>query len=69
MEALGAEGCSHISGYLKVRWEYIDNVDALSNIVSVGDYVEFVSTALTNIDGLANLETIGSDLVILNNII
>ena len=67
VEALGAEACSHITGYLKIRWEYIDNVDALSSIVSVDDYVEFVSTALTNIDGLANLETIGGDLIIVNN--
>ncbi len=67
VEALGAEGCTTVEGSLEIKDSTnITNLDALSNLASIG-YLKILSnSSLTNLDGLANV-TNASTLEITDN--
>jgi hypothetical protein len=60
--------CTVITGSLIIENTSLTNIDGLSNITSVGGYVQISNNAsLTNIDGLSNLTSVEVDLNIYNN--
>ena len=59
--------CINIYGELRVFGDDVTNVDSLIQIEYVSQFVHIRDSALENIDGLANLEGIGHNMVITNN--
>ena len=58
-------GCTEIEGDVTIYGPLIYNLDGLSNITSMGGYLDINSCiSLTNLDGLSNLTNIGSHLMI-----
>ena len=62
VDALGAEGCDSVSGYLFIyNSTDITNVNGLANLTSVGGYLRIEDNlALTNLSGLANITSVGN---------
>ena len=71
IDALGAEGCDTITGALSIRTygssiADVNNVDALTSIISIAGGLTIEHTSLTNVNGLANLESVGGNLAIMD---
>jgi len=61
-ETAVADGCTSISGELRVQNTSHSNVDSLSALTAVGgDLIMRDNDALTNIDGLSALTSVGGD--------
>jgi hypothetical protein len=62
------ENCAVITGGLRIEGTSLANVDSLSKLTSVGDYLEINgNSALTNLDGLSNLTSVGGALAMYDN--
>src|SRR5690606_39044436 len=60
--------CTEITGFLYINGITITDLSPLSNIQSIGGFLEIGSNSqLTNLDGLSNLTEIGGDLTIQGN--
>ena len=72
VDALGATGCSHVSGHVEITSysanDPINNLDSLSNLTSIGGQLLRISyTSIVDLDGLHNLATFGWRLVVEEN--
>ncbi|MFC2088909.1 choice-of-anchor D domain-containing protein, partial [Calditrichota bacterium] len=56
----GATGCNVVTGYLIIKGSDITNLDALSNLISVGSLSVTKCAALINLDGLSNLISVSN---------
>src|SRR5690606_37000947 len=60
--------CTEISGSLKINGNDITDLSPLSNLTSVGGYLQINDNSnLTNLDGLSNLTSVGGNLFISAN--
>ena len=71
VDALGATGCSHVSGDVEITSystdDPISNLDSLSNLTSIGGQLTISYTSIVDLDGLHNLATFGWRLVVEEN--
>jgi UDP-3-O-[3-hydroxymyristoyl] glucosamine N-acyltransferase len=60
-------GCTEIEGYVYIYGNGVTNLDGLSNITSIGEYLSIYGNSnLTNLAGLNNLTSVGGCLRIIN---
>ena len=68
VDALLNTGCDEILGTVIINGTYIQNIDGLANVTSIGGSLDIRNNpALENLDGLANLSSVGNQLIIYNN--
>lgn len=61
--------CTEITGNLNIEDDFsmpISNIDALSNVTSIGGNLTISAQELVNLNGLENLSSIGGDLILTN---
>lgn len=61
--------CVQIPGFLSITGLDITHLDSLHHIKKIGDGLLINTTSLTNLNGLENLETVGSSLSIRNSLL